>query len=85
MVNEPASALLAGAVVATGAAVPFVAATVAGVLAAPPGALVPLGETVPLAGFGVSVALLPPQAARIAVAAPAATPPRNPRRVKRRP
>jgi len=57
--------LLAGFVAAAGA-----------VVGAPPAAAV--GAVV--AGFGVSVAVLPPQAARMAAAAPAVTPPRKPRR-----
>src|SRR5207248_340906 len=65
----------AGAVVGL---LPVVAALPAAVAA---GAAVPL---VLAAGFGVEVALLPPHAARIAAPALAATPPRNPRRLRRK-
>jgi hypothetical protein len=84
VVVVPAAVVPLGAVVPAGALVALPAGRVAA--AAVVGAVVaaaPVVGAVVDAGFGVSVALLPPQAARIAAAALAAAPPRNPRRVNR--
>jgi hypothetical protein len=76
---ETAGALVLAAPVTLLAAA-LVAAVVGAVVAAPPDA-----GAVVLAGFGVSVALLLPQAARIAVPALPAMPPSNVRRFSRFP
>jgi hypothetical protein len=88
----PTAVVAAGAVVLTAAlpAVVLAAAdpvgrvATAALAAALVGAAAVVGATVAATGFGVSVALLPPQAARIALPAAAPASIRNPRRGSRR-
>jgi len=81
VVVVPAAEVPLGALVPAGALVALPAGRVAAAAVGAVVAAAPVVGAVVAAGFGVSVALLPPHAARMAAAALAATPPRNPRRV----